>query len=98
MQPLYASRTAHELLATVMGQPNASSYDLVRETWQPIGGPDFETWWRKALHDGIIAQTTSVPTTVAAPQLPPLAPIEQPEGMSLVLRPDPCIWDGSVGQ
>jgi Fe-S-cluster-containing dehydrogenase component len=95
MRPLYASRTAHELLATVMGQPNALSYDLVRETWQPIGGPDFETWWRKVLHDGIIAQTTSVPTTVPTPQLPPLAPIEQPEGMSLVLRPDPCIWDGS---
>ena len=69
--PLYASRTAHELLATIMGQPNALSYDLVRETWQPIGGADFETWWRKVLHDGIIAQTTSVPATVAAPQLPP---------------------------
>ena len=94
MQPLYASRTAHELLATLIGQPNASSYDLVRETWQPLGGSDFETWWRRALHDGIIAQTTSVPVTVAAPQLPSLAPIEQAEGMSLVLRPDPCIWDG----
>jgi Fe-S-cluster-containing dehydrogenase component len=94
IQPLYASRTVHELLATAMGHPDASSYDLVRETWQPIGGADFETWWRKVLHDGIIAQSASTPAAVAAPQLPSLAPIEQPEGMSLVLRPDPCIWDG----
>ena len=95
IQPLYASRTAHELLATIMGQPNASSYDLVRETWQPIGGQDFENWWRRVLHDGIIAQSTSAPTTVGTPQLPSLAPIEQPDGMSLVLRPDPCLWDGA---
>ena len=95
IQPLYASRSAHELLAAVMGHPDASSYDLVRETWQPVGSADFETWWRKALHDGIIAQSTSIPTTVAVPQIPPLAPIEEPEGMSLVLRSDPCVWDGT---
>jgi Fe-S-cluster-containing dehydrogenase component len=95
IRPLYASRTAHELLATIMGQPNASAYDLVRETWQPNGGADFETWWRKVLHDGIVGQSTPVAATVPAPQLPPLAPIDQPEGMSLVFCPDPCVWDGT---
>ena len=42
VQPLYASRTAHELIAAMMGQSDASPYDMVRETWRPMGGADFD--------------------------------------------------------
>ena len=36
-----------------------SPYEAVRETWQPTIKGDFETGWRKALHDGWIADTAS---------------------------------------
>ena len=58
IRPLYATRTAHELLAYMHGAASASSHDLVRATWQAhAGGADFETWWRQALQDGVIADT-----------------------------------------
>ena len=56
IRPLYASRTAHELLATIMGQPNASAYDLVRETWQPNGGAGFEPGGGKCFTTGSSAR------------------------------------------
>jgi hypothetical protein len=28
----------------------------VRETWRERGGGDFEGWWRRCLHDGVIAE------------------------------------------
>ncbi len=55
IRPLFRSWTAHELLALLTGRGDASPYDLVRETWRPQGGNDFEGWWTRALHDGVIA-------------------------------------------
>ena len=45
IRPLFRSWTDHELLALLMGREDASPYDLVRETWRPQGGNDFEGWW-----------------------------------------------------
>jgi MoCo/4Fe-4S cofactor protein with predicted Tat translocation signal len=53
--PLYAGKSAHEMLSTLMGVSDASGYDIVRGHWQKQhGGPDFEAWWRKSLNDGFI--------------------------------------------
>jgi MoCo/4Fe-4S cofactor protein with predicted Tat translocation signal len=58
--PLYGGRTAHELLATLTSAPQRSSYEIVREYWQARSGKqqqDFESWWRKSLHDGLVEGT-----------------------------------------
>src|SRR5262245_5779724 len=56
--PLYGGKSAHELLAGLMGQPDRSSYTLVRDYWQRQLPPeDFERFWRTALHEGLIANT-----------------------------------------
>jgi molybdopterin-containing oxidoreductase family iron-sulfur binding subunit len=56
--PLYEGRTAHEILATLMGEPGRTSYEIVRDYWkQRHQGPDFETFWRTAVHDGIVHGT-----------------------------------------
>jgi hypothetical protein len=34
-----------------------SAYEAVRETWKPLIKGDFETGWRKALHQGWIDGT-----------------------------------------
>ena len=93
---MFRSWTDHELLALLTGRDDISPYDLVRETWQPQGGSDFEGWWTRALHDGVIVGSAPAITAVGQPRLPDIAAALSPSaGMTLVLRPDPCLWDGS---
>jgi Fe-S-cluster-containing dehydrogenase component len=95
IRPLFGSWTDHELLALLMGRPNASPYDLVRATWRSQASGDFEQWWMQALHDGVIGGTAFAPASVGAPRLPELsAAISARAALTLVLRPDPCLWDG----
>ncbi len=96
IRPLFRSWTDHELLELLLNRGDASPYELVRETWQSQGGSDFEGWWTRSLHDGVIAG--SAPATIVATQskLPDIAPAAAPSvAMTLVLRPDPSLWDGT---
>ena len=96
--PLYAGRSAHEVLAAVLGQPDGRAYDIVRDYWgSQRPGEDFERFWRTALHDGLIAGTALAPRPVDGLRLgpadvEPLAP--PPAGLELIFRPDPTVWDG----
>jgi molybdopterin-containing oxidoreductase family iron-sulfur binding subunit len=60
-------------------------------------GGDFETWWRRALHDGLIADMAFSARPVrlgdwtAAPAGP--APVGGPV-LEVVFRPDPAVFDG----
>lgn len=96
--PLYHGRSAHELLALLMGQAGRSDRDLVQACWRGRhGGPDFDAFWRGALRDGL-APDTAHPTlslTVRgdlAASLPPLPPA--PQALEIRFHPDPCLWDG----
>jgi molybdopterin-containing oxidoreductase family iron-sulfur binding subunit len=92
--PLYDTRSVHEMIATLQGRL-ASGRDLVRETWQASAlAGDFENWWRRALHDGIIAGSAGKPALSLSPQLPQLKSRGNAE-LTLVLRPDPSLYDGS---
>src|SRR5439155_1995337 len=58
--PLYQGRSAHELLAILMGQRDRSGYEIVRDYWRGVhNSADFESFWVKALNDGIVAGTAS---------------------------------------
>jgi molybdopterin-containing oxidoreductase family iron-sulfur binding subunit len=58
--PLYATHTAHELVAAMSGQIARSDLDIVRDYWRTQHkGPDFEAFWRKSLNDGLVAGTTA---------------------------------------
>ena len=98
IRPLHATWTDHDLLAFLAGQPAASAYDLVRETWRPRAGADFEGWWTRALHDGAIPDSAGGAVQVGTPALPSLSPATEPSGgITIVLRPDPSLWDGTFG-
>jgi molybdopterin-containing oxidoreductase family iron-sulfur binding subunit len=96
IRPLYDTRTAHQLLASLDGAVTASSYDLVRSHWQNANATDFDSWWRQVLEDGVIADSAAKKESVGGVTLPTLTPGQQPGTLSLVLGPDPSIWDGSV--
>ncbi|MEZ5786442.1 MAG: 4Fe-4S dicluster domain-containing protein [Xanthobacteraceae bacterium] len=95
IKPLYDSRDAHAVLAALMGSFDASAYDLVRETWRATAGADFDSWWRQALEDGVIAGTAAPAVAAGEPTLPAVAPKAAEDTLTLVLTPDPCVWDGS---
>jgi molybdopterin-containing oxidoreductase family iron-sulfur binding subunit len=94
--PLYTTRSAHELLALLSRRPDRSGYEIVRDTWRGLLGDDFETGWRRALHDGVLAGTAfpEKPLVVqpgAWLKARPAAPVS---GIEVVFRPDPTVGDG----
>ena len=63
--PLYKGRSAHELLALLLGQPDLSPLEIVRDYWKRQGLPgDFEVAWREALEAGVVKGTASKPKAV----------------------------------
>ena len=97
IQPLYDGKTVHQMLATLTDSPEQSSYDIVREFWRSqAGDAGFDDRWAQWLHDGLIPNT-AYPTrsaSVAANAVSAPASAQRSEGLEIVFRPDPTIWDG----
>jgi molybdopterin-containing oxidoreductase family iron-sulfur binding subunit len=68
----------------------------VRDYWQrQHSGGDFEMWWRRALHDGIIRDTAFQTRTLTPRAEFPAQAVNQPaRGFEVVFRPDPSVYDG----
>jgi molybdopterin-containing oxidoreductase family iron-sulfur binding subunit len=93
--PLYGGRSASEVIATLAGQPDQSSHDVVQAYWQTQAtGSSFDIFWQKALHDGVVPNTARAAVNAAA-KAPPAAAPKQAQGLEILFRPDPAIWDGS---
>ena len=95
IEPLYATQSLAQLLAFLSGSPGAADYDLVRATWKSTGGADFDGWWRKSLHDGVISGEEAQSVAPGAARLPPPPARIEPSPYTLVLQPDPTLYDGS---
>ena len=148
IEPLYQSKSAHELLQVFAPQYDKKPYDIIRDYWRANGqqtasskqqtavsnqqagssqeqtagavgsqpalvaaatpSADFETWWRKCVHDGFVpntafpAKTVSLnlaglaPNAGAAPAVPVTNSATAPSAnaFELVFRSDPTIYDG----
>ncbi len=98
IQPLYATRTLHEIIALITTGTRVQSYDTVRQTWREAGGADFDDWWMRTLHDGVIPETSATIITDVRPQLPTIGAAQRSStasALTIVLQPDPCIFAGS---
>jgi MoCo/4Fe-4S cofactor protein with predicted Tat translocation signal len=99
--PLYGGKSAHELVAALMGAADKSGYDVLREYWQGTSqAENFELFWRTALHDGVVAGTT-LPSKSVRVKMGPWGSGTGDGGrgtgdanLEIVFRPDPAIWDG----
>jgi Fe-S-cluster-containing dehydrogenase component len=98
IQPLYDTRSAHDLLAFLNGSLSTSAHELVRARWRASrsSGENFDGWWRQALQDGLIADSASPKVTLPTAKLPQVAPAKPTTGFVLTLAPDPAVFDGSV--
>jgi molybdopterin-containing oxidoreductase family iron-sulfur binding subunit len=116
IEPLYGGKTALEVvaaLATTEGEPTAD--ELVRGHWQRLWQLDasadphhfapftsFEEFWKRALHDGLLAGSVLEPraaapaaeAVAAASRSIAAAAVASPEALELAFRPDPTVWDG----
>jgi molybdopterin-containing oxidoreductase family iron-sulfur binding subunit len=98
IEPLYGGRSIHDLLSVILGETAVSSYETVRAYWrhwlgnQPV---DFEEWWARALRRGVIEGTAAMPIQLGPAKIPPNRAEQMGSAMELVLRPDPCVGDGS---
>ena len=104
VRPFYQVRSAHEIVAMLLGDPDPSGREILRATWRErFGDAEFEERWTRALHDGLVPGTAAQPVAAVpravAVELPAAEPIpdgtaEQARAVELVFRPDPSIWDG----
>jgi molybdopterin-containing oxidoreductase family iron-sulfur binding subunit len=99
--PLYGGKSVHELLAVLMGQPERTSHQIVREYWQSqYRGDDFEMFWRTTLHDGAMAGTALPPRQLmyrggeVATLTASMVSAPASGALELVFRPDATVWDG----
>jgi Fe-S-cluster-containing dehydrogenase component len=96
IRPLYDSRTAHELLAILLGEISPSSHDIVMSNWRArSGSSDFTQWWREVLRNGVIPDTAAQPVPATSAALPQVLPASPADGLTLTIAPDPSVWDGS---
>jgi molybdopterin-containing oxidoreductase family iron-sulfur binding subunit len=100
--PLYEGKSAHELVAALMGQSALTGHEILRTYWQgqtkslPAGG-DFETWWRKGVHDGFVSGTAYPAKAVTPKAGLPSAKSATADASTLEVsfRGDPAIYDGA---
>jgi MoCo/4Fe-4S cofactor protein with predicted Tat translocation signal len=98
IEPLYGGRSILEVLNMMTDSPLQASYGLVRGYWgTQHKGADFETWWRRGVHDGLIADSAlpaKTPAVRAGAIGSPPGPRRLGGAFEVVFRPDPTIYDG----
>ncbi|HEV2277201.1 MAG TPA: TAT-variant-translocated molybdopterin oxidoreductase [Acidobacteriaceae bacterium] len=97
IDPLYGGHSEHEIIQSMLDQPDVSPYDAVRGNWkQQLSKGDFEFNWRKVLHDGWIADTAFQPkngTPRGGAAAGPSA-AQSSSGVEVLFRPDLNLYDG----
>jgi MoCo/4Fe-4S cofactor protein with predicted Tat translocation signal len=103
IDPLYGGKSTHEIIGMLAGQPGLTGHDLVQQYWQKQHtGADFESFWRKSLHDGWVEGTSYAPKSANANasniKYPSILVVEgEAQGVpryELNFRRDPSIYDG----
>jgi molybdopterin-containing oxidoreductase family iron-sulfur binding subunit len=102
IEPLYGGKSAHEIITVLAGQSGFTGHDIVQAYWQKQhNGTEFDSFWRKSLHDGWIAGTTYEPKQVVLKDIEehpkpgqPLSTIFIAGDIELNFRRDPSIYDG----
>ena len=97
IDPLYDGKSAHEVIQSMLDDPDTSAYNAVRKTWQAnAAGSDPDHAWRKILHDGMVENTAFQPKTVSAKigDIPVPAANYTDGTVEVIFRADPHVYDG----
>ena len=95
VEPLYGGKSAHEVLNILFGKATVSAYDTIRDYWRGRSvAADFESFWRKSVHDGVIPGTARSAKSVAFNGSIPEATAAAGGGFEVSLLPDISVYDG----
>ena len=95
INPLYAGKSAYEVLSSVLGQPTRTAYEILREEWgKGQNKEDFEKAWRKSVHDGVVKEQGSRNANVRFREAPKSEIRNANSEFEIVFRPDPTVFDG----
>ena len=97
--PLYDGKSSTEVVALLDGQTQVMGHSVAQEYWRSKHtGADFETFWRKSLHDGFVEGTAFRSKSVSAKAAPGAdsraAASEDANTIEINFRRDPSIYDG----
>lgn len=98
IQPLFDGKSQIEFLATILDAPVKRGYALIRETWKAQLSD--EKAWRKAVHDGIIPGTATIPLTASVNKATVLEAVSRvgsgpsDDEMEVVFVPSSHAYDG----
>jgi molybdopterin-containing oxidoreductase family iron-sulfur binding subunit len=99
--PLYQGKSAHELLAVLLGQASRNGYGIIREYWQTQWPKSsFENTWNRVLQEGTIEGTALTSKTVKLRSdfidsvSKARSGVKSDSSMEIIFMPDPTIWDG----
>jgi MoCo/4Fe-4S cofactor protein with predicted Tat translocation signal len=104
--PLYQSRSTYEILAALNPEitdkstadqpgPRQTGYEMIRAYWSGQKPADnFESWWRKTIHDGFVANSALPAKTLAVKGAPTPAASSTASGLEISFHADPYVYDG----
>ncbi len=97
--PLYeGTHSQLQIVDALIQFPGRTPYDIVRAYWNTKSGAgNFEQWWRKSVHDGMVADSALPPISPGAAKT--VAAITQPatrneNQIEISFRPDVYMYDG----
>jgi molybdopterin-containing oxidoreductase family iron-sulfur binding subunit len=95
--PLYEGKQLIELIGVLIDKGGREVRDVVKEYWrgQMTATPNFDDFWQKSIHDGVVAGSAPAAKTVAVrKELAAELGAAKPGGPELLFRPCPNIGDG----
>ncbi len=95
ISPLYDGRAISEILSLLIDEAPRTARDLLRAHYQgSAADAAFDPVWEAMLRDGVVPNTALPPVT---PRLTPprSAAAAAPDGLAVVIRPDPTIYAGN---
>jgi len=94
--PLYGGRTAHEVVAVFSDTPQMTPYEAITTYWRQSGkaSGDFDSTFRRWLHDGVIPNTASPVRALTPRGASPAVKSLDKNAVEVVFRPDATIFDG----
>jgi molybdopterin-containing oxidoreductase family iron-sulfur binding subunit len=94
--PLYDSYSPLHILDAMREMPGRFAYDVLRDYWRRTRSDvQFDSFWRKSVHDGLVAGTTLPPIEVKIDPGWARGPSSVSNGtLELVFRPDVYMYDG----
>ena len=100
IEPLFDGMSEIEFLASIAFGRSLKGYDLVQNTWKSVYSNNFDTKWRKVLHDGVddndgyATARTRLSRNFGSAMSAAFSNASSTSGMEVVIRPDASIFDG----